>query len=298
MYEEPEFLIDPYIPRKGIVLLWGDTSIGKSPLTWHMARSTGSGESFFGLPTTKSRTLYLEVDTPEQSLVPRLKKIAPAPAGVWWEFLPSLSIPMASEEHRELLRSSQVEVNPELVFINTLRKVHDLDDKDSATPKIVYSFFQRAFPNAALVFIHHARKRPVDPRFTENDKESFSGAKNWLNDAQVGLHLETFTSQKESLRLYHRKSQVSDLLRPLPLKLWEDGTTLTCPLAEELRIAQKVMQSNRETPKDILDAMIAKEIGTALGTAKRRRLTVLSGDWPRSRAFLAREKGVDDLENG
>lgn len=291
-YKDAEFILDPYIPREGIVLLWGDTSIGKSPLTWSMAAAIGNGTSFFGLPTRESRVYYLELDTPEPSIAIRIKKL-PSAKNVWWDFLPPLSIPYVSKEERTVLDTVQSEVCPDVVFVNTLRKVHDLDDKDSRTAKLVYTFFQKQFPQASLVFIHHIRKKPQDPKFVDHSKEGFSGAKNWLNDAQVGLHLEPFTGPKENLRLYHRKSQVSETLNALPLKLEKDGSRLSSPLFEEYLKTYEIM-NNPPTDADgvtlmkkDLDYFIAQAIGVSPVTAKRRRLAIEHREFPGTRTFLS-----------
>lgn len=290
-YSEPEFLLNPYISREGITFIWGDTSIGKSPLTWAMAAAIGNGTSFFGLPTLASKVYYLELDTPETSIANRIK-LLPAAENVWWDFLPPLSVPTLDQETSEILRRVQADIRPDVVFINTLRKVHDLDDKDSRTPKLVYTFFQKQFPQASLVFVHHIRKRPQDPKFVDHEKEAFSGAKNWLNDAQVGLHLETFSGPRENLRLYHRKSQVSETLRPLPLFLERDGSTLRSPLFDELFKTYELMNDppldENDAPLNAgaLDLHLSRILGVAPVTAKRRRLTILSGKFPGSREFL------------
>lgn len=275
------------------MLLWGDTSIGKSPLTWGMAAAIGNGTSFFGLPVTPGKKVYyLELDTPETSIASRIKKL-PAADNVWWDFLPPLSVPYLDEVTSKNFEIVQREVRPDVVFVNTLRKVHDMDDKDSRTAKLVYSFFQRQFPQAALVFVHHIRKRAQDPKFIDHSKEGFSGAKNWLNDAQVGLHLERFSGPKENLRLYHRKSQVSDLLRPLPLLLEKDGSALRSPLYDELVATYESLNDPPLHPggeafsKAEFDFALARKLKISPATIKRRRLMVEGREFPGSRAFLS-----------
>lgn len=288
-YTDPEFLLDPYIPKEGIVFLWGKTSIGKSPLAWHLASAVGSGTSFFGLPTKESRVYFLELDTPELSVAGRIQKMPPA-RNVWFDFLPPLSIPYVSPEEAGHFLWVQKEIRPDLVVVNTLRKSHDMDDKDSRTPKLVYSFFQKTFPDAAFLFVHHERKTPQDPRFTSQEREGFSGANAWLNDAQVGLHLERYDGlPKENLRLYHRKSQVSELLKPIPLRLGEDGTELRSPLFDEFLKTYEILNDPPEgiSKNSLLDAYIAKALGVSERTAKRRRLSIISGEFPASRAFLS-----------
>lgn len=293
-YPTPEFLIDPYIPTGGITFLWGDTSIGKSPLTWKIAESVATGVNFFGLPARPGRVLYIELDTPEISIVERLRRYGSPPENVWFLFSSPLTLPVLTQSQKEEFKRAQDEVHPDLVIINTLRKAHDMDDKESRTPAVVYGTLQRLFPGAALLFVHHTRKKALDPKLREIDKEAFSGAKNWLNDAQVGLHLEVFRVRggKENLRLYHRKSQVSETLRPLPLHLGVDGTTLTSPLYTEYAKTYELLNDHHDEnlPMKELDALIARELGVSPVTAKRRRLDIQEGIFPGTRKWLSGEE--------
>lgn len=291
-YPKEDFLLDPYIPREGIVLLWGATSTGKSPLGWAMAAAIGNGTSFFGLPTHPGRVLYVENDTPEQVVAGRVRKLPPAP-NVWWMFTPPLSLPGIDPEDKRMLVRANDEIAPDVVFLNTLRKLHDMDDKDSVTPKMVYSFFRKLFPKSALVFVHHVRKQSTDPRALDRSKESFSGSNHWLDDAQVGIHLESYDGARENLRLYHRKSQASELLRPLPLKLESDGSTLRSPLFEELLFTYELL-NEWEDDKTTLDAAVALKFGISVSTAKKRRLAIEHGRFPGSRDFLNRAHREDE----
>lgn len=299
-YPDPQFLLDPYIPTGGIAFLYGDTSIGKSPLTWQIASSVASGMNFFGLPCQKGNVLYIELDTPELSIADRLKKFPSPPENVWWLFSHPLSIPAISGQVKEEFQKAREELKPVLVIINTLRKVHDMDDKESRTPALVYGAFQKLFPGAALLFVHHTRKKSLDPKLREVDKESFSGAKNWLNDAQTGLHLEVYRSRlgKENLRLYHRKSQVSETLRPLPLLLHQDGTTLTSPLYDEYEKVYGLLNEHYESSMKAgeMDLLLSRELGLGIGTVKKRRLDIEAGAFPGSRNFL--RKDGEEEENG
>jgi hypothetical protein len=286
-YPKPSFLLDPFIVRGGVTLLWGATSTGKSPTTWEMAHAIATGKSFFGLPTQEARVLYIELDTPEQVVQERIRSRPPT-KNVWWLFSNPLSIPFASNEQTELLEESRLAAQPEVVFINTLRKVHDLDDKESKAPKLVYSFFQKYFPGAALVFVHHTRKASTDPKALSQDKESFSGSNHWLDDAQVGVHLEPFDGADHNLRLWHRKSQVSALLRPLPLALGKDGSTLSSPLFDELLKVYEFLSTGAGEGLSAaeIDYKLAKILEVSETTAKRRRLTIENGFFPGNRRFL------------
>lgn len=291
-FDSPVWLVEPYIPCDGIVFLWGETSTGKSPIGWHLAAAIGRGDNFFGLPAHEGRVLYLEVDTPQRLVHKRVSALAPAP-NVDFLFLPPLSIPQVNPADQAMLERA-ARNNYDLVIVNTLRKVHDLNDKEAQTPKLVYSYFQHLFPGTALVFVHHTKKTQINADGSSGKaKESFSGAMNWLNDAQVGLHLVPFENEKEgiNIRLSHEKSQVSELYGPLGLKLDPvNGATITCPKFDELLKVYEFVHSSglRGTA---LDSFIAKELGCSAATAWRRRQMVEDGLFP-GVGWLGRKGGT------
>lgn len=315
-YLEPSFIIDPYIPTGGSIFLWGNTSIGKSPLTWHMVMAAATGQGFFGLPSRESRVLYLEMDTPEISVVPRLQKLRP-PVGaedwmdrVAWVFDEHFTVPAilaGKSDTTSRLEELREKYDPQLVVVNTARKVHQLDDKDSKTPSMVYNYFKLIFPGAAALFVHHERKRSTNPDAHELPEESFSGSKAWANDAQVGIHLMPYKGKqgKSNLRLYHVKSQVSEKVKPLELKLGEDGTELTCHVFEEYKAVYEALHTwdGGENRREF-DRVVSKQLGVGEATIRRRRLDIESGKWPQTRQWLGRadklqkEDEDEDVGNG
>ena len=291
VYEEQPFLIDPYIPVDSIVFLFGATSTGKSPTSWEMARAIGTGQSFFGLPTRKGKVLYIDCDSPERVAAERLRMVEHPPSEVFFYFTAPLSIPNVGVEQMEELVKVRDMVQPDVVFLNTLRKVHDLDDKDSKTPKVVYSFFQYLFPNTALVFIHHPRKSQTGQGVVEVKRETFSGSMAWLNDAQVGLMLQKYNAPDglSNLRLYHVKSQATQLVKPLPLFLADDGVSLSSPLFKELLCVYETFHAHYGKSKGEIDKVVAATLGCSVATARRRREEIEKGHFPGSRRWLGRD---------
>lgn len=292
----PAFLINPYIPADGIVFLWGETSTGKSPLGWHLAAAIGRGDNFFGLPATKGKVLYLEVDTPPRLVHKRISGLDTAP-NVDFLFLPPLSVPNPAPADAALLQRA-ADVEYDLVIVNTLRKVHDLDDKDATTPKIVYSYFQHMFPGTALVFVHHTKKVVIDSRGTRigRDKESFSGSNAWLNDAQVGLYLQRYEHEKHhiNLRLHHEKSQVSELLGPMGLFLDPvDGVTMHCPKFEQLMQVYELLNSEPDTKPVALDEKIGAMFNCSRQYASRLRHQVIDGEFPGTKWLGMKDRSED-----
>ena len=280
-FSKPAWLVEPYIAAGGITFLYGETSTGKSPLGWHLAAAVGRGDNFFGLPAYSGSVLYIELDTPQQLVHKRLSLLKPV-TGVSFLFLPPLSVPQVASPDQALLDEAAV-MEPDLVVVNTLRKAHGLNDKEAETVQQVYAYFQRQFPGAALVFVHHTKKTQIDANGNATrSKENFSGSMAWLNDAQIGLSLHRHQSELEgvNLRLCFEKSQVSELYGPLGLYLDpKDGVSLSCPKFNQLFLAYD-LRHNSSLQGNAFDKELAKLLRCSDSTAYRRRTEIESGLFP------------------
>ena len=282
--EPVDFLLEPYIPRGGICFLWGETSIGKSPITWQMSAAVARGYGFFGLPVQKGRVLYIELDTPRDLIKRRICLLEDPPEDLDFLFMPPLSVPHVGGEDLDMIKAA-ASVGYDLVVINTLRKCHSLNDKEPQTVKVVYEWFQKMFPGAALLFVHHSKKTTFDSKgeISGKSRESFSGAQNWLNDAQVGMQLlykrQHHGEASTNLELRHEKSQVGRQYRAFLLSLKEDGTNFRSPYYEELMKVYTILnESEHEGEK--LTKEIALELGLSREPSQRRRALVESGRFP------------------
>jgi RecA-family ATPase len=297
--KEPDFWLNPYVVREGITFIWGKWGVGKSPLTWHMAKAIGTGEGFFGLPTKKGKVLYIDVDSPETVAVDRLKKITKGVSGLDVHFVldKPYTFPGQDPAQDDLFKKLNDDYTPDVVFFNTLRKMHDLDDKESKSPKMVYSYYQHLFPSSALVFVHHAKKESLDPKARVVTSESFSGSQAWINDAQSALRLEKRVSRakKMNLRLHHVKSQFTEQLLPLPLYLDEqDGSSMSCYLYEDLKRAHELMLDGKQ--KGAIYSTLTQERGLSAERARHAVQMVETGRFPESRGFLSRLGGYHEEE--
>lgn len=174
-------------------------------------------------------------------------------------------------------------VQPGLVIVNSLQKVHTLDGRLQHVPSIIYSAFEQICgAHRAFLFVHHERKTPGDPDFFDPDSERFSGSKGWVDSAQVGIQLRSYEdpSKAYNLRLCHHKSQESKLYRPLPLRLWDDGTHMTCPLSDELEVVVDYLKDHPAQSAKETDGNLSSMLNCSVSTAKRRRLTVEAGLFP------------------
>lgn len=227
------WLLKPYLPREGIVFLYGKKGVGKSPLTWTLARSIATGEPFFGCqPQGKGRVLYIEVDSPLSLVAGRFEGKTPLPPEVCFYF-PSNPVIISKDGRRQLgqdLREYLKGQKPELVIINTLRKIHVLKDTESATVSFVYSQLRTLFPGSCLLIVHHEKKTPANPEHSFEKGEEFSGSLAWHNDANVCLNLRRaaglHAKEGMNLSLEMTGNQLGAHADDLLLNLAPDGFTL------------------------------------------------------------------------
>ena len=265
------FLIEPYIPEGGIILLYGKTRLGKSPLTWEIARCVGSGEPFFDRPVNPGTVLYLELDASRRLVQPRLELLTPS-ANVWFEFLSPCHI--VSSPLQLNLRMWQAELEPKLVIVNTLRGIHQGEERDASLPLRIYQTFQAIFKGAAILFVHHDKKSSGIPGDTSDPDEAFSGHMAWLNHCQTGLHLRRQGGKEAGLlRLEHTKSQVSQEAPPITLQLDADGSHLVGYSAKKLAQILGVYQL---LPTDMTKTERIRLVAPQVGLKERQVWTYLS----------------------
>ena len=222
------WLIDPYVSRSGITFIHGRTSIGKSPLTWEMARCMSLGIPFLGWNTTQCRVLYVEADTPSVVVRPRLR-LLPEPQGDWWiDCVHELGLDIAEPNQSTVAWLKRArEIKPEAVFWNTLRSLTRKDLSKGETVSAFYTTLRVAFPNAAHIITHHNRKESTREDAVEIPEEDHSGSSGWRDIAQIALHLrKRVVGEKSYLSLEHTKTQGSPMMSPTKFTLDEDGTTL------------------------------------------------------------------------
>src|SRR6267142_5246403 len=212
-YPPVDYLIEPYVARGGVTFLYGKTGVGKSPFTWEMARSVAVGIPFLGLKTTQGKVLYIDRETEEALMIPRIKYM-PKPLGPGW-FLECLV-------RRPAQDAFTFGEDWDLVIWNSLRKflpATSINNGEVVSP--FYDTLKAKFPRAGHVVIAHERKSSQDESQAP-DREMFSGNMAWLDQSQVGVQIIRTPSY---FAVRHVKSQVSRLHEEQKFVLEEDGGT-------------------------------------------------------------------------
>lgn len=180
-------IIDPWLPTASISLVFGPPSAGKSLWMMSVARALANGTPLFGtFPCAKSRVLIVQADMPVAMVQERVQMTADASDDIlmWLTENKQLDILNAHRTHADEVAQIRA-FNPQVVFVDTLRKTHTLDENDSAAPDKVYGAWRALLPNATFLFQHHSRKVPSTPNADTVVREAFRGSIAWAASADT-----------------------------------------------------------------------------------------------------------------
>lgn len=184
-------LVAPWLAAGSVTLLFGPPSAGKTHMTISVADALLRGEPLWGVyPTQKSRVLVVQADMNtalyQERLRPNAALLTEDFAALTTDALPFDVLKLATDPTIAAARAFA----PHVIFVDTLRKSHQLDESDSTTPDLVYGAWRRLFPGAAFVFLHHSRK--VSLQATNADtvvREAFRGSGAWAASADTIIML-------------------------------------------------------------------------------------------------------------
>ena len=191
------FLIEPIVPKGGIVLFYGKRGIGKSHFALTVAACLSSRGVLFGRYPVHplGPVIYVQADmTPSvtQERVRRTRKLYSLDH-VFFHFPGFLNMTTLTPEH-ELVKEI-VALHPALVIWDTLRKIHRAGSNDDDTPSLIYGWAKHLFPTATHLFIHHDKKT-IAEQDQLDEEELFRGSGAWLDDADTGLRLSEIVPGK------------------------------------------------------------------------------------------------------
>jgi RecA-family ATPase len=257
-----EWRVHGLVPKPGKIAFLGPPKAGKTFFAIDLANHAAWGRDFLGHKTEASRVLYLQLDTGEVAWRDMLRKLVES----GMRFSPDLLFVHPDDQKRPLnimlpetrayLKEALAEGSPDLVFIDTLRKLHNGDENDSTEMKAVMDHIEDIFGGVALVLIHHTRKIPAD--VADPDPSTYSRGSNFISGDMDGLWL-----------LYHNKLKVDsrfdeNLLYRL---VREENGTWSCPDQDDrAALVQSLLAHCAEHPTtthNVLSKMAKAKFGVS-----------------------------------
>jgi predicted ATP-dependent serine protease len=89
---EVDWIVDGFVVRDGITLLFGDAGIGKTSLMLQLIGCLSEGKGFLGLSTQQADALLIEQDEGKPLLRSHIEKMLPAHPSLRWLEVPTVSI--------------------------------------------------------------------------------------------------------------------------------------------------------------------------------------------------------------
>lgn len=282
-------LVDPWLAAGSTTLLFGMPSSGKTHATLALARALIHGETLWGsYPCAKSRVLVVQADMNttlyQERVLPHAEALTDDFAVLTTDALPLDALSVAA--NTPWLKVAR-DFAPHIVIVDTLRKVHQLDENDASVPDRVYTAWHILFPGAALLFLHHSRKTSTMPGGNADTlvREAFRGTAAWAASADTLLMLRRVRRANNPnwmTRLYFVRTR--SCIEPTSLLLRLNDALLLEPLAEsglDRDLLEWVAANPRAKRPDAIQWLMTSkngEPGCSQATAYRTWGRVMKGD--------------------
>ena len=276
--EPVRWAVNGLVPRQGVSLIAGDSGVGKSWITAHLAQCVALGTPFLGqYPVEQCPVLVIDYESGEFLLKRRVRQLyAGMPPGtsthapLWFA---DVEMRLTEEAHVTALIALLQERHVGLCVVDPLVHAHNGDENDSREIVRVMEAVRRVRRqcDCAFLFTHHVRK--LSAQGSNDAGQSLRGSsalKGTLDSYLFATKLSTGRIQVE-----HNKGRYAEELSPFVIEVEDvqDGVT-------EVRWGGE----------------IARQLGERLDVALHSLLQALE-DGPLSRQDLLsrlRDRGVND----
>jgi hypothetical protein len=162
-YRDPRWLVNGWLGRDHLSLLVGDGSAGKSTLACDLAIALAAGQPFLGIPTRRSRVLYLDEDGSAPDLMNRIaafragRNVASIPLDDYLLIHPASGLTLETD----VGAISDTGKGCDLIIFDALIAFHGKDENDAASMRLVMRTYLRPIiraTGAAVLVLHHTAK--------------------------------------------------------------------------------------------------------------------------------------------
>lgn len=210
-FEEPQFLLIPFLQKDAPNLLFAQSEVGKTFFVQRLALSLATGNPFLGYPTPQGiKTLYLDYEDSPSAFAARLHKLCKGMGITYAEatkhifyYKPGGSLRNNLEIVRRLIEERKID----LLVIDAGGDASGGSPSDEE--KVIDLFNALEEIPCTKLMIHH------EPKYVHSEATSFYGSMYWKARSRVAWRLE-LESEEEHSKLVKMTIQKKSNLPPQP----------------------------------------------------------------------------------
>jgi archaellum biogenesis ATPase FlaH len=161
-YPEPTFLIDPILPQENLLILGGEPKVGKSFVAMSIAKAVLTGNPLWGkFPVKKiGAVLYIDLETSKPEFKKRFQSMKfDLNLPISFIHLPKKEVYLDKDVCLDALMTKIEEVNPLLIIIDSLIRIHEQRENESTgMSRVMKNLRKLVKSGTTLLVIHHHRK--------------------------------------------------------------------------------------------------------------------------------------------
>ena len=190
-------------PQGGICVISGREGAGKTQLVFSLARSIINGTPFLGkYPVRQGRVAYVSFDMPlteVQDRVSRMINMLEFPERLYISASDSpIDITTTDPDSEWVVKL--LEFEPDIIMLDTLAKMHYLNENKADTVAKVFGHMKRVFGGyPTQVPIHHEGQEHPDPDMKKDDRDKLRGSTAWAANSDLNVRVSAKRSLKGSV---------------------------------------------------------------------------------------------------
>ena len=215
--EDFEPIIENFLNRKEFMLLHATAKTGKSMLALNIGLAVATGSDFLGMPTTKSKVLYLQTEIANVSLKDRIETMLHGQEFQTYEDA-SLNLEISNDRIRideiegiELLKSNLKTRCPTLLIIDPLYDLHRKNEDNATDMAPILSDIREIARSCdcAIILIHHQGKKGEG--FSNNPGHSCRGSSAFADVPDSSISLTKDKNGFSLKGIFRNKEPIEDL---------------------------------------------------------------------------------------